>query len=300
MPVKQHTVCNDIIWIDVAQPTDQEMDSISRQYRLHKELVRDCMQPDHLPKYDMVDEVRFLIVRYYSPDSNNVMGSIQELSNKIALFYTEKFLITIHLNEIDYFETVREQYIEKGLCSGTAEAVTKIIWYTLESYYVPAQYLDDRVDIFEKNILLKRVSKDQIRDLYFIKRQAGLTAKILLLMTEPINHIYNNGDTNPELQDVKDHHLKMMTLYQHIFDEVNNLMNLHMSFATQKTNEVMKVLTLFSVFFMPLTFIVGIYGMNFSFMPELRYKWGYPIIMAVMATIALIIYFWFKRKKWLK
>jgi magnesium transporter len=72
-----------------------------------------------------------------------------------------------------------------------------------------------------------------------------------------------------------------------------------MSFSAQRTNDVMRVLTLFSVFFMPLTFIVGIYGMNFEYMPELTKTWGYPAVLILMGLIALMIYTWFKRKKWL-
>ena len=118
-------------------------------------------------------------------------------------------------------------------------------------------------------------------------------------MLEPINHILVKPGEEAHLQDVRDQHLKMQTLYGLILEEVNNLLNLSMSFAAQRTNDVMRVLTLFSVFFMPLTFIVGIYGMNFEFMPELRSKWGYPAVLAIMAIIALLIFFWFRRKKWL-
>ena len=82
-------------------------------------------------------------------------------------------------------------------------------------------------------------------------------------------------------------------------DDLNNLLNLYISLSSQKTNEIMKTLTIFSIFFMPLTFIAGIYGMNFHFMPELDYKWGYPIIIFIMFIITLIIYYWLKRKKWL-
>lgn len=91
----------------------------------------------------------------------------------------------------------------------------------------------------------------------------------------------------------------MQTLYNQILESVNNLLNLTVSLAAQRTNDVMRVLTVFSVFFMPLTFIVGIYGMNFDFMPELRQKWGYPGVMILMAVVTGIIYTWFKRKKWL-
>ena len=116
-------------------------------------------------------------------------------------------------------------------------------------------------------------------------------------MAEPINHIKIKDD--PALQDVKDQQLKMITLYNQILEDVNNLMNLYMSFSAQKTNDVMKVLTIFSVFFMPLTFVVGIYGMNFQFMPELSKKWGYPAVLILMVLITIFIYGWFRKKKWL-
>lgn len=76
-------------------------------------------------------------------------------------------------------------------------------------------------------------------------------------------------------------------------------MNLFISFSAQKTNDVMKVLTIFSVFFMPLTFIVGIYGMNFEFMPELKQKWGYAAVLILMVIVTVLIYLYFKKKKWL-
>ncbi len=120
-----------------------------------------------------------------------------------------------------------------------------------------------------------------------------------MLMAEPINHIRTIPKDDPALKDVKDQHLKILTLYNQILEDVNNLMNLYMSFAAQRTNDVVKILTIFSVFFMPLTFIVGIYGMNFDFMPELRSRWGYPAVLIVMALITVIIYLWFKKNKWL-
>jgi len=77
------------------------------------------------------------------------------------------------------------------------------------------------------------------------------------------------------------------------------LLNVYFSASSQRTNDTMRILTIFSVFFMPLTFIVGIYGMNFKFMPELEWKKGYPAVMILMGIITLLIYIWFKRKKWL-
>jgi magnesium transporter len=299
MPRKENLICEQVKWIDITEPSTQEMEAISNEYNLHYQLVRDCMEPDHLPKYDTVDEVNFLILRYFSHVFDKKMATIQELSNKIAIFYTKDFLITIHKESIQFLSNIQKKYIEKGKCASSEEVVTKILWYALETFDDPAQRLSEQVDFFENHILLRDITNEQVEALYYIKRQASISNKILMLMAEPINHIRTIPKDDPALQDVKDQQLKILTLYNQILEDVNNLMNLYMSFAAQKTNDVMKVLTIFSVFFMPLTFIAGIYGMNFKFMPELNKKWSYPAVIILMLIITVVIYQWFKRKKWL-
>jgi magnesium transporter len=90
-----------------------------------------------------------------------------------------------------------------------------------------------------------------------------------------------------------------LNIYDQIHEDVSNLVNFYLSISAQKTNEVIKVLTIFSVFFMPLTFVAGIYGMNFDYMPELRERWGYPALLGFMLLLSGLIYVWFRRKKWL-
>jgi magnesium transporter len=186
-----------------------------------------------------------------------------------------------------------------GYCTAPVHVVTKIIWQALETFDDPAERLSEQVDFYENQIILKRTNNDQVEALYFIKRQASVSIKVLLLMLEPINHIKTNSGDEAELQDVRDQHLKIQTLYSQVLEDVNNLMNLYVSFSSQKTNDVIKILTIFSVFFMPLTFIVGIYGMNFEHMPELHLRWGYPGVLIAMVVVTGIVYQWFKRKKWL-
>ncbi|MEJ7914140.1 MAG: CorA family divalent cation transporter [Chitinophagaceae bacterium] len=299
MALSEYFICEGVKWIDITEPSMPEMEKISKTYNLHYQLVRDCMQPDHLPKYDSVNDVNFLILRYFSGAADRKMATIQELSNKIAIFYTKDFLITIHKDRIQFLENIRKKYIDSNRCSGPEEAVTKILWSGLETFDDPAQKLSEQIDSFENQILLKTVTNQQVEALYHIKRQAAISNKILMLMSEPINHIRMIPKDDPALQDVKDQHLKIITLYTQILEEVNNLMGLYMSFAAQKTNDVVKVLTIFSVFFMPLTFIAGIYGMNFEFMPELRQQWGYPGVLLLMVIVSLIIFTWFKKKGWL-
>ncbi|MEI6949920.1 Loki-CTERM sorting domain-containing protein [Paraflavisolibacter sp. H34] len=163
----------------------------------------------------------------------------------------------------------------------------------------PAGRLSDQLDFYESQIMVRKTTGDQMEALYTIKREASLAHKVLMLMQEPINHIRPDPGDEASLQDVRDQHLKMQILYSQVLDNVNNLMNLFLSFSSQKTNDIMKVLTLFSAFFMPLTFIAGIYGMNFTYMPELGKKWGYPAVLLLMVAVAAGIYAWFRRKKWL-
>lgn len=299
MAVKEYNVCNEVLWLDVIDPTHEEMQDLSQKYNLHYQLVRDCMQPDHLPKFDFVDDVNFLILRYFNHTMDKQMATIQELSNKIAIFYTKTFLITIHKEPILFLSNIERKHVQGGKCGSVEEVLTKILWHALESFDDPAQRLSEQVDFFENQILLKTVTNEQVEALYYIKRQASISNKILLLMSEPINHIRTIPKDDPDLQDVKDQHLKILTLYNQVLEDVNNLMGLYMSFSSQKTNEVVKVLTIFSVFFMPLTFIVGIYGMNFEFMPELSKKWGYPAVLVLMILVTVVIHQWFKRKGWL-
>jgi magnesium transporter len=135
--------------------------------------------------------------------------------------------------------------------------------------------------------------------LYYIKREASLAHKVLMMMLEPINHMRAQAGQESLLQDVRDQHLKIQTMYEQVLEDVNNLMSLFFSFSAQRTNDVMKTLTVFSVFFLPLTFIAGIYGMNFAYMPELTKKWGYPGVLILMVVVTIGIYLWIKRKKWL-
>jgi magnesium transporter len=177
--------------------------------------------------------------------------------------------------------------------------VTKIIWYVLHTYDRPALDLFAEVDNYEEKIFLRTLTPKMMEDLYYIKRKADLCNKLLVLTGEVISTVPVSKKDAIAFRDVQDLHIKLRSLYTQIHDDVAGLLNIYLSLSSQKTNEVMKILTIFSVFFMPLTFIVGIYGMNFKYMPELEARWGYPAVFIVMAVISVLIYVWFKKKKWL-
>ncbi len=288
----------DFKWIDIVQPTTNELKLISEEFMLHEYTMLDCLEPDHLPKYEEHQEVNFLITRILTSFPDNA-DTIQSISSKIAVFYTKDFIITVHRAEQPILGEIRSSYLETGKIKTTSEIVTKIIWYVLHSYDKPAIKLAEEVDMFETQLFLKTVSPGMLEKVYYLKRRASLCKMLIVLSEEVITSVKTTANDNPALQDVKDLQLKLVMLYQQVLEDVNNLLNIYISLSAQRSNEVMKVLTIFSVFFMPLTFIAGIYGMNFNYMPELNSKFGYPAVILLMISVSLTVFIWFKRKKWL-
>lgn len=286
-------------WIDIVNPNREELKGISEKYRLHEYTLRDCLEPDHLPKYEVLENANFIIIRMLIKSEGENMNTMQEMSTKVAIFFNAHFIITIHRLEQPFLEQVKTKQVDSGRCKTTTQLVTNIIWYVLHSFEQPGYKLAEEMEFYESTIFLKTITPNMHHGLYFLKRKASICKKLVTLTEDVINCLRSNQANSSALQDVKDLNLKLITMYDQTEEGVQNLLNIYISLSAQKTNEVVKVLTIFSVFFMPLTFIVGIYGMNFDFMPELKQTWGYPAVLGLMALVVVIIYLWFKRKKWL-
>jgi magnesium transporter len=286
-------------WVDVYEPSEEELFSLANTYNLHRYTVRDCLEAGHLPKFEKGDNYNFIIVRTFAPKKGINPHTIQDLTSKVAVFYSDQFIITIHRQEQPFLQDIQQKYCSHECNISTQELVTQILWYTLHSFENPGMELSDIMDDYEQKIFLKATIPTLQQRLYYIKHKASVSKKILVLTKEVINQVHYGNEANPYLQDLKDLHVKLITTYDQILEDIYNLLNIYISLSAQKTNEVMKVLTIFSVFFMPLTFIVGIYGMNFKHMPELELTWAYPTVLLSMAVLAVAIYFWFKRKHWL-
>lgn len=285
-------------WMDVAKPTPEELAALAQQYNLHPHTVADCLEPDHLPKFEMTGKTGFVITRKYAP-KDDYADTIQELSSKVAIFFSEGFLITIHRLPQPFLTDINERYVSKGLCHNVQALVMRIVEGVLQSYVKPGEALSEEIDRYESLIFLKKNIPDLQENIYYIKRKAGVTKKIIKLTEEVITLLEKQYGASPELEELWDMYTKVETLYDQVYDDAHALTNVYLAISAQRTNEVMRILTIFSVFFMPLTFIVGIYGMNFDWMPELRVWWGYPAVLGVMAVIIALIFAWFRWRKWL-
>jgi magnesium transporter len=130
-----------------------------------------------------------------------------------------------------------------------------------------------------------------------LKTQTRITKKLLHLFQNVTNQLQVSDENKTALQDIKDSLVSLSLNYDEVLENANSLLNTYHSVNSQKSNDVMKLLTIFSAFFLPLTFVAGIYGMNFDHMPELRWDIGYYLALLVMLMIVIVIYVWFKRKK---
>jgi len=286
-------------WIDLSNPSAEEIQEIAQQFSLHEASIKDCMQPDHLPKYEIVDHYTFIIVRVFTQHIIHEADTIQELTNKIAIFYTADYLLTVHRTDQPLVAEVKTKAIDEKGCKDIWCILIRIVRASLLTFDEPSAKLGQSLDYFEENVFLKQRKAPILRGLYYVKRKVDVIRRLLILSYEIIDKIDTPKQRNIYTRDLRDLHIRLQNVYDNLSENTAQLLSAYFSIASHRTNEIMRILTIFSVFFMPLTFIVGIYGMNFHFMPELDWHWGYPLVMLVMAGITLGIYFWFKRKGWL-
>ncbi len=286
-------------WIDLLNPEKEELQKIAEKCKLNFYNLADSLEPNHLPKFEAQDDINFMIVRMVHKEYTKSTVSIESLSNKVAIFYNDRIIVTIHRIEMDFLNNIIEKTVEVGKAPTTNSVVIKILWNVLNTYEAPIFHVIEQMDEFENKLFLREIPKNMLQRIYLLKRRVNLSKKILLLTEEVINSIKPSRQEKPAYHDLKDLYTKLRTFYDQVIEDLNNVLNVYISLSSQKTNEIMKTLTVFSIFFMPLTFIAGIYGMNFLYMPELKQPWGYPLVLIIMAAITAIIYYWLKRKKWL-
>jgi magnesium transporter len=172
-----------------------------------------------------------------------------------------------------------------------------IIQEMIVTFESPMQWLSDKMDENEKEIFLSKNGKISIEHLYYQKAKARICRKLLQLSQAVLNQLIVKQDYVSNLQDIKESTVNYMLQLDEVIEDAHSIMNTHISLNSQKSNDVMKLLTIFSAFFLPLTFIVGVYGMNFDHMPELGWKWGYYLTWGIMIAVSVVIFAWFKRKK---
>ena len=290
-------------WIDVYDPALEELLELARRYGLHETSVEDCLDPEHLPKHERIGETTFLILRVFDQQSSERAANVQQLTRKIALFLRHDLAITIHRVDLPLMQDLRHRFAGQGpeaACT-PLELLSGLLRGALASYEKPLTGAEESVDQFEEGLFRAGAETPSLPRIHYLKRRVSLMKRMLWHTVGVTQRLTPTGErTQPVYQDLRENAESYHFWADELLEEVNNLLGIHVAMASHRTNEVMRVLTVFSAFFLPLTFIVGVYGMNFDWMPELRERWGYPAVLGLMTIVSLVIFIWFRRRGWLR
>ncbi len=278
-------------WIDIENPIKEDLEKIHKDLGLNYYLIKDSLEKGHLPKYEKNYKVEFYIFRAYTSDIKLHIDKVGEMSNKIAFFLYEDKLITIHRAHFNFLQIHEEKHIKIN------EFFLRIVKLMLDTFKKPTIELSNKITEIERTIFLKDHRKVLLEELYFIKSQSRILKKVLQITQSVIEQSSQNFIASFQYQDIKDELLNLLTYNEESVENSNQLMTTYLSISDQKNNEVVRLLTIFSAFFLPLTFIAGVYGMNFKVMPELDWKWGYYFSIGLMLLVVIVIYLWFRRKR---
>ena len=301
----------DFIWIDLVHPTVEELTEIAERYGLHAVSVNDCLDPEHLPKFEAFETHTFIILRACDENADPSAVTVQDLTRKIAIFFSPQFLITIHRKDQPWLSAIHERpAIERNkhpMRNGLVPLLlSQICNAALDTYLSPMERIESRLDAFETKLFAGGVVssaafRGELHEIHILKHQVTVYKRLLWRTSDVVLRVIPGaGKAATLFRDVQENAESYHFYADELLDDANTLLNVQLALASHRTGEVMRVLTVFSVFFLPLTFIVGVYGMNFRFMPELEAPWGYPAVLGAMLLVTLLIYRWFRSRGWLR
>lgn len=288
------------VYVEVKNVCDiAAVESVGSLLGLHKLVLEDILSVNQRAKIEEYDE--YLYMSAYGMRNNDL--SEHSTVNISVIHKSNAVIVFIDGNE-DFFSAVKNRIREShGI---VRKMKSDYLFYILtdtiiDSFYSYIHVLDDRSEEIERRVIGK--SDDNVLDeIYSIKRQLILMKKILWPSRDMILKMNNSRQFSEKtllyIRDLTDNTLHILESVESLRDVMGGILDIYLTQISNRMNEVMKVLTIIATIFIPLTFVAGIYGMNFTFMPELNYKWAYPAVWLVMVLIALALLLFFKRKKW--
>jgi magnesium transporter len=293
------------IWINVEGVHDLGIiETFGRVYNLHPLLLEDIMNSTQRPKIEDYGDYTFLVFKMLTFDDVNREVNIEQISLVLGKGYIITFQEGI---EGDVFDPLRERLRKnKGLIrkNGIDYLAYSIIDAIVDCYFIMLEKLGEQIELVESDLLLDPTTA-VVHEIQRLKRETIVLRKAVWPLREVIN-VLVRGDTalvqegtKIYLRDVYDHTIQVIDSVETLRDILSEVFDIYLSSVGNKLNEIMKVLTIISTIFIPLTFIAGVYGMNFKYMPEIGWHLGYPMILTVMLSVSLYMIFYFKKKKWL-
>lgn len=293
-----------VTWINVDGLHDVGLiEKLGKHFGLHPLVLEDILNTNQRPKVEDFGEYVYTVVRMLSVEPGN--GKL--LSEQVSLVFSRKFVLSFQEAVGDVFERVR-QNLRQGR-GATRKMPADYLVYCLidaivDQYFSVLEAFGERIEELEQQVVgrpgptvLKRIHETK-RALLYLRRSVWPLREVLSgLQRDRSPHV--SDSTLPYLRDVYGHVVEVIDTLEIYREMTSGMLEIYLSSVSNRLNEVMKTLTIIATIFMPLTFLVGVYGMNFEVMPELRWKWGYAMVWGVMLVVALGMLFYFRRRRWI-
>lgn len=291
------------LWINIDGLQDVALlENVGNLFGLHPLILEDILNTDQRPKIEDLSEYLYIVLRnFYNHETDSLH------SEQVSIVLGNNFILSFQEKESALFEPVRERLRgDKGRIrkAGSDYLVHALIDSVVDNYFILLEDMEDRIEKLE-NDLIKQTSPTRLQSIHNLKRELIFLRKSLWPLRETISSLQRSDSPlidEPNaiyFKDIFDHIIAIIDTVDTFRDMLSGMLDIYLSSASMRLNEVMKVLTIIATIFMPLTFLAGVYGMNFKHMPELEWTWGYFGLWGIMLTIAILMLMFFRRKKWL-
>jgi magnesium transporter len=270
--------------------------------QVHPLVLEDILNTHQRPKFEEEDNYLFVVAKNLVADS-----ALKVRHEQISMLLFERLLFTFRERQDPLFDGIRQRLANRHgrlRALGTDYLMYVILDTVVDRYFSLTDVLEEAIEAVELRLLAKprtqtfATIQELKREMVFIRKSVAPLREVLTSLQRSENPLLQ-AKTLPFFRDVFDHVIRVIETVDTFRDLLSGMLDIHLTNVSNRMNEVMKVLTIFATIFIPLTFIVGIYGMNFDYMPELRWKWSYPLLWLVFFLLPAGLLAYFKRKKWL-
>jgi magnesium transporter len=291
-----------ITWLNVDGLHDVEMmQQIGECFHLHPLVLEDIVNTSQRPKLEDTADYLYIALRALNIDQT---GNIR--SDQISLVVGPNFVVSFQEGGADNFSEVRQRLANCRSRIRTAGAdylAYSLMDAVIDEYFGVVEAIGEQIDLLQDR-LLENPREDALKGIHQMKREMIVVRRAIWPLREVIGALDRGesqiiqSSTRIYLRDIYDHIIQVIDTAETLRDILSEMVDIYLSSVSNRMNQVMKVLTVISTVFMPLTFLAGVYGMNFDYMPELRWHWSYLVVWLVMIVIAVSMLAYFRKKKW--
>ncbi|MEM4267264.1 MAG: magnesium/cobalt transporter CorA [Candidatus Woesearchaeota archaeon] len=291
-----------ITWIHAEGLYDVDaLAKLGKSMGLHQLIVEDILNTDQRPKVEIFENYIYIVLKALEFNQND-----QVSSDQISIILGKNFVVSVVEQKTNLFDPLLQRLrnpLSRVRKSGADYLAYSIIDSIVDYYFVVLEKCEERIEALEEELTNNPTQKtmqtiNNIKHLMIFLRKSIWPIRELLSSLQRSDSRILKESTQIYIRDVYDHIIQIIDAIESYRDILGGMLEVYLSIISNRLNEIMKVLTIIATIFIPLTFIVGIYGMNFEYMPELKWKAGYPLIMLFMAIVAFLMLRYFRKKKW--